>query len=283
MAKPCMLPRTELEETNPKLLPYLGMTTTTLGITTVGTTTTTSTRSHSTCDTVRGCRVNGGDWETTTRISCSTGIAKRGEVEANPTPTPEPLIRARDDENCKVLLEDIIIYPEDPHSLSEVLLSKLSLPVNPDQPAEGTWKDRWKKVEDVDQGGYYVAFIYIPEVPKATWEAWKGAKDTLGVSTRGTCHGIPGQDTNVVNTDQVHLSSRTAEHGGETAAQFLRTRQPANQLAAEDLVPGSETRRRCCSTRQQNNSVKRQSTRDISAYGLLGSLPYVDSTGKSCG
>ena len=163
---------------------YLGMTTTTLAITTVGTTTTTSTRSHSTCDTVRGCRVNDSDWETTTKISCSTGIAKRGEAEANPTPTPEPLLRTRDDDDCEVVLEDVIIYPEDPHWLSESLENRLSELVNPDQPADGTWQDRWQKVEDVDQGGYFVAFIYIPQVPRATWEEWRTGKDVLGVSSR---------------------------------------------------------------------------------------------------
>jgi hypothetical protein len=144
------------------------MTTTTLDITTVGTTTTTSTRSHSTCDTIRGCQVNDDDWETTTKISCSTGIAIRGEVEANATPTPEPLIRARDDDDCVITEEDIIIYPKNPFKLSTNLLDALKEPVDLGQPEGEVWGDRMIPVMVEEGEDYFVAFIYIPAVLKAT-------------------------------------------------------------------------------------------------------------------
>jgi hypothetical protein len=158
------------------------MTTTTLDISTVGTSTTTSTRTHSTCDKIRGCQVNDNDWETTTRISCSTRIAIRGEVEANPTPTPEPLIRARNDDDC--LTEDIIIYPKNPVKVSKKLVDALNEPVDPGQPEGETWEDRTILVMIGDGDDHFVAFFYIPAVRVATWQAWKADKSWLEVSSR---------------------------------------------------------------------------------------------------
>jgi hypothetical protein len=156
------------------------MTTTTLDISTVGTSTTTSTRTHSTCDKIRGCQVNDNDWETTTRISCSTRIAIRGEVEANPTPTPEPLIRARNDDDC-LTEEDIIIYPKNPVKISKKLEDALSEPVDPGQPDGEKWEDRMIPVMIGDEDDHFVAFIYIPAVRVATWEAWRADKSWLEV------------------------------------------------------------------------------------------------------
>lgn len=170
------------------------MTTTTLDIKTVGTTTTTSTRTHSTCDTIRGCRVNDDDWETTTKSSCSTRIAIRGEVAANPTPTPEPFIRARDDDGgggggC-VTEEDVIIYLKDPTYLSPDLERVLKEPVDPGQPQGDTWWTRMTPVMVGDDDYYFVAFIYIPAIPKEIWESWRANRRGLQVSSRGTWHRI---------------------------------------------------------------------------------------------
>ncbi|KAB5583051.1 hypothetical protein GE09DRAFT_1247143 [Coniochaeta sp. 2T2.1] len=144
-------------------------TTTTLDIKTVDGTKTTSTRTQSTCDTIRGCRVNDNDWETTTTVSC-TRIANRGvaTVDANPTPSPEPFIQARAG-NSGCTTDDIIIYPQEFRILRE-LEDALQKPI-PSDPGK-TWKSK-SKVVGVGREDEFVAFIYIPAVDKNTWRGWR--------------------------------------------------------------------------------------------------------------
>lgn len=150
--------------------PRPGRTTTTLDIKTVDGTRTTSTRTQSTCDTIRGCRVNDDDWETTTTRSC-TRLAKRGfaTVNASPTPTAEPLLRARDEEDA-CITDDIVIYPEDFRILAK-LKTLLDSPIDPDDPSSQTWRDKSTVVGVGDQDDF-VAFIYIPDVERHIWHDW---------------------------------------------------------------------------------------------------------------
>lgn len=153
--------------------PWPGRTTTTLDIKTVGGTRTTSTRTQSTCDTIRGCRVNDDDWETTTTRSC-TRLAKRGfaTVDASPTPTVEPLtplLQTRDEEDACVT-DDIVIYPEE-FRIMEKLEALLDSRIDPDDPNSQTWRDK-STVVGVGEQDDFVAFIYIPDVERYIWHDW---------------------------------------------------------------------------------------------------------------
>ncbi|KAK4455350.1 hypothetical protein QBC34DRAFT_340767 [Podospora aff. communis PSN243] len=153
-------------------------TTTTLDITTVGGTRTTSTRTRSTCDTIRGCRVDDDDWETTTTMSCSTTIARRGvaTADANPTSTPEPALQRRAAKHC--YWDDIIIYPQDFKILPR--LRRLLQSTNPEDPSK-TWYGSGTKVVDVGGEDEFVAFIYIPSVKRNIWMDWVSRQSELGI------------------------------------------------------------------------------------------------------
>jgi hypothetical protein len=130
---------------------------------------TTSTRTQSTCDTIRGCRVDDDDWETTTTKSC-TRIENRGfaTAETSPTPTSEPLLQARAGKST-CITDDIVIYPQD-YRILPPLQALLDSPIGPSDPGR-TWRD---KSTVVGAGGEdeFVAFIYIPDVERQTWLQW---------------------------------------------------------------------------------------------------------------
>ena len=168
------------------------LTTTTLEIKTEGTKTTTSTRSHSTCDTIRGCRVNDDDWETTTKISCSTRLFPRVEIQANPTLTPGPQIQARAGDECRDW--DVIIYPESNDGPSDGLVYILQQPVHPNDPDGEQWLDRVIPVS-AGPNREFTAFYYIPEVPIHVYEEWEYLEETenyvLKVCEQTRSTGIP--------------------------------------------------------------------------------------------
>lgn len=144
-----------------------GRTTTTLDIKTVDGTRTTSTRTQSTCDTIRGCQVQDDDWETTTTKSC-TRVANRGfaTVDTNPTPAPEPLVQGRaGGSTCET--DNIIIYPQEYRIMTE-LRALLNRPMDQSDVSK-TWESKSKVVG----AGTFVAFIYIPNVPRGVWRGWQ--------------------------------------------------------------------------------------------------------------
>lgn len=165
------LPR---QRANPDLVP--GRTTTTLDIKTVDGTRTTSTRTQSVCDTIHGCRVNDDDWETTTTMSC-TRNAKRGvaTADASSTPPPEPLVQARaGGSNCET--DNIIIYLRK-NKIEENLSELLDTPIDRNDPSK-TWRGQ-SKVMGVGPESHFVAFIYMRDIERKTWQRWLGDNSRL--------------------------------------------------------------------------------------------------------
>jgi hypothetical protein len=119
--------------------------------------------------------VDGDDWETTTTISCATGIVNRAvaTADANPTSTPEPILQKRAGRRC--VTDDIIIYPKDFKILPQLrgLLERR----DPDHRSR-TWLSDSNVVEVGGHNGF-VAFILIPAVRRTTWMDWQSRQNTL--------------------------------------------------------------------------------------------------------
>ncbi|KAK1751034.1 hypothetical protein QBC47DRAFT_417470 [Echria macrotheca] len=182
-------------------------TTTTLDITTSGTSTRTSTRTQSECSTIRGCRVEDDDWESTTiTATCSrptiiTGrpsnnlgraeITSTTSVTSSTETTPtssvpsstatlarQPFIGPRQNPNdaCAPLYAgDVIIYPVDPYNTGAIIAELIRRPA----PSGG---DLFDKTTLVDADTDYISFLMVAGMDSTQFSEIWNQRYQLGIS-----------------------------------------------------------------------------------------------------
>ncbi|KXX76236.1 Lectin [Madurella mycetomatis] len=200
-------------------------TTTTLDITIDGTSTKTSARTQSTCTTIRGCKVEDDDWETTTTTSCAQStittdlITGGNKVRAELTVSPEvdtnnvKFNRRQDDSpGCSVTSAgDVMIFPKNPTNAAAHVALRNYLMSNP-EPAVNFWEARGGRgtvvfsASNSDGSEPFYGLYLVHGLDRRHYDEMWNRRDILGIA-----HMFSIQDRNLMILPPVSPHARRSE------------------------------------------------------------------------